>query len=347
MRWREEGKVVTVLAPMEDVTDTVFRRLVGLCGRPSILVTEFTSAEGMRAKGSEDVKQRLRFWKEEKPLVAQLWGTQPEAFLEAAAVVREMGFDGIDLNMGCPAAKIVKKGACAGLIEQPERAAAIIRATKEGAKDLPVSVKTRLGFREVKTLEWAGFLLDQGIDALILHARIAAQMSEGRARWEEIPQVVELRDRRAFRTAIIGNGDVQSVEEAEAKASVYGVDGVMIGRGIFGDLFLFHPSYRWKDLSERERLSLLVAHLRWFEAEWRGEKPFGLLKRFFKNYLGASEGLRPLLACLMESSRAEEVEPVIERSWADQREEAEERRLPPSFWKSLPPFCHVPRPLPW
>ena len=192
--WGGLRRPFSVLAPMEEVTDTVFRRVVGAVGAPDLSFTEFTNTDGLCSAGRPRIIGRLRFTPRERPLIAQIWGNNPEFYLRVAAEVREMGFDGIDINMGCPVRKVVIRGSCGGLIARPERAAELIAAAKEGAGTLPVSVKTRIGIDSPRAEEWLGFLLSQRIAALTVHGRTVAQQSEGHADWTAVGCAVRLRD---------------------------------------------------------------------------------------------------------------------------------------------------------
>src|SRR3989344_5899284 len=231
--WQSLTKPFFVLAPMDDVTDTVFRQVVAVVSKPNLFFTEFTNVDGLQSVGREKVLTRLQHQKTERPLIAQIWGLNPENFCKSAQDISKMDFDGIDLNMGCPEHGTVKKGACSALINNPELAAQIIAATKKGAGDLPVSVKTRIGFSEIQTEEWCGFLLKQDIAVLTVHGRTVKEMSKVPAHWDEIGKVVKLRDKMGLKTLIIGNGDVENREDGLKKVQEYGVDGIMIGRGIF------------------------------------------------------------------------------------------------------------------
>ena len=297
---------------MEDVTDTIFRRLVAGWGRPDVFVTEFASAEGMFSAGASKVLPRLVYTEEERPLVAQIWGRSPESMYRAAVFLRERGFDGIDLNMGCPVEKIVKKGCCSALIENPALAREQILATREGAGDLPVSVKTRIGFRHRQTEAWARHLLETGLDALVIHGRTAAEMSKVPADWSEIGRVVALRDAMGCETVIIGNGDVLSWEEAEEKHRLYGVDGVMIGRGIFRDPMVFSRQQRFLALSAKEKIGMLRLHVDGFLGRWGDSRPFAVMKKFFKVYIQGFRGAVELRAQLMLCETAAEVESLLD-----------------------------------
>jgi tRNA-dihydrouridine synthase len=230
----------TVLAPMEDVTDTVFRRLIGLWGAPDVFMSEFINSTELVHSKRRFAKQHAYLDSKEladlqRPLVAQIWGNEPEDYRQAIPRLLEAGFVGIDINMGCPAVKVVRRGSCAGLIDHPAQAGELIQAAQEACAVAPVSVKTRLGVKEKKTHEWAGFLLSRNLAALTIHGRIAAQMSEGEADWDEIASVVRLRDELGSTTRIIGNGDLRSREDLARRQKQSGVDGLMVGRGIFYD----------------------------------------------------------------------------------------------------------------
>jgi tRNA-dihydrouridine synthase len=303
--WSTLEKPIAVLAPMEDVTDTVFRQIVVRCGRPQVFFTEFTSTDGMCSAGREAVVHRLQYTEVERPIVAQIWGTVPEHHYEAARQVVAMGFDGIDLNMGCPVKKIVKNGACSALIDNPNLAAEIIRATREGAGPLPVSVKTRCGFRRWRTEDWCGFLLEQKPVVLTIHGRIAKDESKYPADWDEIGKVARLRDRMGSSTLVLGNGDVGSLKEIGAKSLRYGLDGVMVGRGILHYPYLFRdPEPRpWP---EQDRLELLLDHVTLYRDTWGDQKYYGRLKKFYKMYVSSFPEASELRNRMMETESVSE-----------------------------------------
>lgn len=295
---------------MEDVTDTVFRQIVISCGRPDVFFTEFTNTDGLLSKGREKVIKRFQYTRDERPLIAQIWGNVPEHYYEVAKQIGELGFDGIDINMGCPVNKVVGRGQCSGLISQPNLAVELIKAAQEGAGELPVSVKTRIGTNRVMTEEWFPVLLAQNLDALTVHGRTAKQKSLVPNDWSEIAKVVKLRDQINPRTVIIGNGDLKSVAEIYDKHSVYGVDGGMIGRGIFANPYLF-SGQSLHDKTILERLELLLRHVRLFDDTWGREKNFAVLKRYFKIYVSDFEGAAELRDQLMHTNNRAEVEEVI------------------------------------
>jgi tRNA-dihydrouridine synthase len=307
--WRALPRPCFILAPMEDVTDTVFRRIVVETGAPHLFVTEFVYVDGLMTRGRKAISRRFVHTDAEQPLIAQIWGIDPKNFYTAARQLAagEFGpFVGIDLNMGCPERNIVRRGACAGLIERPERAIDIIQATKAGAGDLPVSVKTRCGTARWVTEEWAGTLLEQDLAALTIHGRIAREMSTQPARWDEIARVVALRDATGKATRIIGNGDVASYGDGLDKARAAGVDGVMVGRGIFKNLWFFDPERDPATVSLRERLALLSRHIRLWQATWEGQKNFESLKKFYKTYLAGLPETADLVRALMLLHTADE-----------------------------------------
>jgi tRNA-dihydrouridine synthase len=239
---------------------------------------------------------------ERRPLVAQIWGSDPRQMELAARLCASRGFAGIDINMGCPVKKISKKGACSALIRFPALASELIAAAKVGAGNLPVSVKTRLGWSAPETEDWCGHLLNQDLAALTIHGRTVQQKSEGRADWNEIAKVAALRDAVAPATVLIGNGDVTR-NEASGLLATGRTDGLMVGRGIFADLGLFarqdyRPYVLW---SEAVKLDLLERHIRDHLSAWAGAKDYEKLKKFFKNYTVGFEGSLELRAQLMET----------------------------------------------
>lgn len=308
--WLDLPKPFLVLAPMDDVTDTVFRQIVAKTARPDVFFTEFTNVEGLNSPGREAMLKRLKFTETERPIVAQIWGLQPNNFYKSAQLINKLGFDGIDINMGCPDHTVTKNGCCSAQIENPKLAKEIIRAVQKGSGDLPVSVKTRLGFKDLKTEEWIGYLLDLGLEALTIHGRIAREMSKYPANWKEIGKVVKLRNQKGVKTLIIGNGDVKNYQEAMEKCQEYGVDGIMIGRGIFHDPWAFNHSQE-DHHSKEERLKLLLGHTQLFVSTWGKTENFSILKKFFKIYVNGFEGASDLRTELMGTNSLEEVEKIL------------------------------------
>ena len=302
----QKNKPLFIQAPMEDVTDTVFRRVLVRCGAPDIFFTEFTNVEGLRSVGRDRVIHRLHFTEAETPLIAQLWGDKPENYYSVAKELREPGFAGIDINMGCPVRKKVRRGACSGLINFPNHASEIIKATQEGAGDLPVSVKTRCGVATWVTEEWISHLLSHNLAAITLHGRIAKELSHFPARWDQIALAVKLRDELAPDTLLIGNGDVDSYQDGLEKMKTYSVDGVMIGRGIFANPWIFDPTVDPESIGIEERMDLLSYHVRLFEETWGNSKNFHLLKKFFKIYVHGLPNARELRDTLVRVENVDE-----------------------------------------
>ncbi len=281
--WQELPKPFTALAPLDGVTDFVFRQMITNIGKPDVLFTEFTSCEGLQSTGREKVAEHLLFLPNEQPIVAQIWGTHPESFYKTAQYIKKLGFSGIDINMGCPVGDIIKDGACSGLIKNPILAADIIKATKKGADGLPISVKTRIGFEKKDVERWIGFLLQQKLAVLTVHLRTVGELSKVPAHWELMPQIMEMRNTYAQETLIIGNGDITSIKEIHEKYTEYGCDGFMIGRGIFANPWLFNQSK--SDITIARRFETFLQHIRLYEKTWGERKNFANLKKFCKVYI--------------------------------------------------------------
>jgi tRNA-dihydrouridine synthase len=309
--WKELPRPFTVLAPLDGVTDVVFRQMVVKMGKPDVLFTEFTMTEGLFSHGHERVMQRLMFNPNEQPVVAQIWGTKPEMFFKTAQLVRELGFTGIDINMGCPDRTVIRGGACSALIKNPTLAAEIIQATKEGAGGLPLSVKTRIGFERKLLEEWIGFLLKQDLATLTVHLRTVAEQSKVPAHWELMPQIMELRKEIAPNTIIVGNGDILSLDEIKEKYEQYGCEGYMVGRGIFANPWMFNPKINIHEVTVQQRISLYLEHINEFEKTWQGQHHFALLKKFGKTYINTFPESASFREKLMLSKDIEELKEVL------------------------------------
>jgi len=299
---------------MDDVTDTVFRQIVLSTAAPDLFFTEFVNVDGLMSPGRGKLLKKLRFVSEERSLIAQLWGLKPENFRSVAeqiadgTIARELGlpagcnFVGVDLNMGCPAKSEVQNGACSALIRTENRqlASDIIEATREGLGGrLPLSVKTRLGFNEVD-MSWFEFLLGKDLDMLTVHGRTRKEMSKVPARWELIGQVRELRDKLAPQTLLVGNGDVMDRAQGEELAAQYGLDGIMIGRGIFHDPYAFAKNSPWEAKTKAERLALYHRQVALFAETWQDrERNIKTLNRFCKVYINGFDGAKELREQLM------------------------------------------------
>lgn len=309
---------------MADVTDASFRRLFAQYGKPDVTWTEFVSADGLvRAPDDNpDVNgitskgkllRDLLYTDAERPIVAQLFSSKPEMMEQAAALVQSLGFDGIDINMGCPDKNIEKQGCGAAMIKNPTRAGEIIAAAKRGAPKLPISVKTRIGFNRLEEFEpWVRFLLEQDIACLTLHWRTRKEMSLVPAHWEYAPHAVALRNEIAPHTVLLGNGDVTSRHDAEQKCLETGVDGVMVGRGIFGNPWFFNRHIsRDTDISIAERLSVMIEHTKLFE-ELLPHKNFATMKKHYKAYVEGFDGAKELRLALMEAENSGEVAQIVQ-----------------------------------
>lgn len=309
--WQELPRPFFVLAPMEDVTDVVFRHVVSEAGRPDVFFTEFTnSVSYCHPEGRNSVRGRLTFTEDEQPMVAHIWGDEPKYFREMSIGMAKEGFSGIDINMGCPVPNVAGNGRGSGLIKRPEVAAELIEAAKAGG--LPVSVKTRLGYLKVdEWKEWLTHLLKQDIANLSIHLRTKKEMSKVDAHWELIPEIVELRNEIAPHTLITINGDIPDRKTGLELAEKYGVDGVMIGRGIFHNPYAFEKEPR--EHSSKELLELFRIHLDLFDMYTVDEpRAFKPLRRFFKIYVKGIRGASDLRAQLMETETTNDVRALLD-----------------------------------
>ncbi|MFC0046417.1 tRNA dihydrouridine synthase [Metabacillus iocasae] len=310
--WRELPRPFFVLAPMEDVTDVVFRHVVSEAGRPDVFFTEFTNSDSYcHPDGIDSVRGRLLFTEDEQPMVAHIWGDNPDYFRRMSIGMAELGFKGIDINMGCPVPNVATRGKGSGLILRPDVAAELIQAAKAGG--LPVSVKTRIGFHEIDEWEaWLTHVLKQDIANLSIHLRTRDEMSDVPAHWELIPAIKELRDRIAPDTLLTINGDIPDRQKGLELAEQYGIDGVMIGRGIFKNPFAFEKEP--KEHSSKEYLDLLRLQLdlqdQYAEVVPR---PITKLHRFFKIYVKGFRGAGELRNQLMNTKSTDEVRALLDR----------------------------------
>ena len=297
-----------VLAPMDDVTDTVFRQIIADCAAPDLFFTEFVNVDGLQSPGREKLLKKLQFNDIERPIIAQLWGKQPENFYKTAKEIVAMGFDGVDLNMGCPVKAVVKNGACAALINNRELTGEIIAAVREGVGEhFPVSVKTRVGLKVVD-MSWIEYLLKQKLNMLTVHGRTAAQMSKVPANWDLIGQARQLRDELSPTTAIVGNGDVMSRTQGLELAKKHKLDGIMIGRGIFNDPFVFAEQSSWDNYTRQHRIDLFAKHVKLFAKTWQpGERAIHTLNKFCKIYINGFDGAKELREKLMQASSSDEL----------------------------------------
>lgn len=359
---RDKSKPILCLAPMADVTDSAFRFIIAknsknitphqkVQGSPLslstfVMWTEFVSADGLvlaHEAGRQKLLKDLEYSEIERPIVAQLFGSRPENMHKAAKLVASLGFDGLDINMGCPDKSIEKQGAGAAMIKNPKLAREIIRAAKAGVLEyanetgkepIPVSVKTRLGYNKDELEEILPELLAEEPAVITIHARTRKEMSKVPARWERIKRAVEIRDitprpplnlrggsenpspvyRRGeggevVKTLIFGNGDVESIADAYQKAEETGCDGVMLGRAIFGNPFLFAN----KIPTPKEKLTALVEHIKLFDQNLGTTKSFSVMKKHFKAYLAGIPDVSNLKDELMQSEGAPQAVDALEK----------------------------------
>ncbi len=303
-------KPFTSLAPMEDVTDVVFRQVIAEAERPDLFYTEFTNTKSLDHElGKFSALQRLNFLPKEQPIVAQIWGSEPEYFAKAGYKLKEMGYQAIDINTGCPDKAVVKSGGGSGLIQNPELTAKIIQAAKESG--LPVSVKTRLGYSKVEEWKnWIKFLLEQDIPLLTIHLRTRKEMSKVDAHYELIPEILALRDQIAPQTLIAINGDIRDKKHILELYKKYKFDGAMIGRGVFSNPFCFTD----KNPEKEELLKLFKLHLDLFDkSNTNGERKYAPLKKFFKIYINNFNGAKELRNALMKTKNTEEAREVLKK----------------------------------
>jgi len=335
--WQKLNKPIVALAPMEAVTDVVFREIFARYGKPrtseavrggpDVMFTEFVNVDGLlHPTGFERLKIDLAYTEAQRPIVAQIWGRDPEKFFGAAKIIAAMGFDGIDINFGCPQDKEISQKTCAALIREPELAGEIILATLEGARSqtshtieyeklgvkggLPVSVKTRLGYSKADEMEgWISHLLKYPIAALSIHARTKQEKSAVPARWEKVAEAVKIRDSLSSKTLIIGNGDIKSREELFARIRDTGCDGVMVARGAFGNPWIFRTDNYQPTV--KERLDVMLEHAEGFVSTFKGQKSFVTMRKNFKAYANGFPGAHELRAKLMETTNVEEVRIIV------------------------------------
>lgn len=359
-----------VLAPMDDVTDTVFRQIVAEAAAPDLFFTEFVNVDGLQSPGRPRLLPKLQFTKKETPLIAQVWGKKPENYYKTVkeivdgtlaheannAMQREDGdaeqgrsearsdaymairkasteasdaamrsklsqadssaerqvkaipnFAGVDINMGCPVKKVVKDGCCSALILDRGLAGEIIQATKDAAGDFPLSVKTRLGYKEVD-MSWIEFLLQQKLNMLTIHCRTVKQMSKVPAQWEYMKEIKRMRDELSPTTLLVINGDIKNRQHGEELVKKYGLDGAMIGRGIFHDPYAFAKKSLWQDLTDTQKKELYTKHVKLFAKTWKNnQRKVQTLNKFCKIYINDFPGASELRDKLMHAHDIEEL----------------------------------------
>lgn len=308
--WEKLPKPFFALAPMADVTDAAFRRIIAKYGKPDVTWTEFVSVEGLCSPGREVLLRDFMFTDAERPIVAQIFGSTPEKFFKVAELIHKLGFDGIDINMGCPDRNVEKQGGGASMMKNPSLAQEVIAATKEGGKGLPVSVKTRVGYNKVELDTWLPKLLEMKLAAITIHARTRKEMSLVPANWDHVARAVEIA--RGTGTLIIGNGDVKDLDDARAKAAATGADGIMLGRAIFGNPFLFQ-GLPLESASLSERFRIMLEHTRLFEELLGDIKNFAIMKKHYKAYVNGFDGAKELRVELMAADSVDQIEKLVNR----------------------------------
>lgn len=314
--WNKLTKPFFVMAPMADVTDVAFRSLVYKHGAPDVFWTEFVSADGLyhtreiqKMKDSENpLMNNLLIGEGQHPIIAQIFSNKPEMIAYATKLVADLGFDGVDLNMGCPDRAVEKQGCGSAMIKTPEVAREIIRAAKE-ASMLPVSVKTRVGYNKESLDEWLPVLLEEAPVAITIHLRTRKEMSLVPAHWDLMKKAVEIRNRINPEVLLIGNGDITSIEEGKRLILESGCEGVMIGRGMFGNPWVF-AGRKYEDTSLQEKLSALVELAHDFE-KITPRKSFAILKKHIKAFVTGFPGAAELRAKLMDAESADALETII------------------------------------
>lgn len=312
--WTKLHKPISVLAPMADVTDCAFREIIAKYGKPDVFWTEFVSADGLaHPVAREKLLIDLKYSKNEHPIVAQIFGGKIENIKTAARLCKDLGFDGVDINMGCPDKSIEKQCAGASLIKNPQLAKEIIQAAKEGAEGIPISVKTRIGYNKSEIETWIRELLSQDIAVLTVHLRTRKEMSDVPAHWDLMKRVVEIRNEMKVDTLIFGNGDVIDIQDAKRKCEETGCDGVMLGRAIFGNPFLFAGKFP----TVEEKLKVMIEHTKLFEEMLGQHKNFAIMKKHYKAYVNGfpatagRDGAKELRMKLMEAENATQVENIV------------------------------------
>lgn len=332
---KKEKRPIYALASMANVTDAAFRRMIAKYGKPDVMWTEFVSCDGVCSRGKKNLMLDLIFDKSERPIVVQFFGAKPENFYKCALLAQKLGFDGIDINMGCPDRGVIRQGAGSALIKDPKLAQKIIKETIRGAGKLPVSVKTRIGFNEMEYKRWIPYLLKMDIAALTIHGRTKKEMSDVPAHWDIISDIVKMRNKLKGKTLIIGNGDVVSLADAQGKYEKYGVepvrnyarakraqgaygrtifnglDGVMVGRAMFGTPWFFSDSWRTKKISLKLKLKLALEHTKLFEKIFKGKKHFEIMKKHYKAYVSGFDNAKKMRIRLMTVKSLEEAKKVL------------------------------------
>ncbi len=303
--WHSLPRPFFILAPMANVTDAAFRHVIATHGKPDVFYTEFVSADGLDSAGREALLIDLKYSEIERPIIAQIFSAKPDKVFEAAKLIAELGFDGIDINMGCPDKNVMKQKAGAALIKQPDLARELMRAAKLGAPNLPLSIKTRIGDGRNILSEWLPVLLKEKPAAIIIHARTRKEMSKVPARWDTIKEAVDIA--KGSGVLIVGNGDVLDLADGRAKVEATGCDGVMLGRAIFGNPWLFAE----KVPNVKEKLEAMLEHTKLFDELLGAHKSFHIMRKHYKAYANGFDGAKELRVQLMATENVADVEKIV------------------------------------
>lgn len=320
--WATFDRPIFCLAPMADVTDAAFRHVIAKRGKPDVFFTEFVSCDGLCSRGLPNLMKYLYFDPSERPIVAQIFGDKPDTHFKAAQMCKEMGFDGVDINMGCPVKTVTKTGCGAAMINTPDLAKEIIQATIEGAAPLPVSVKTRIGWNEIVLEEWLGHLLEAEPVVITLHLRTRKEMSKVDAHWDQMPRAVEMAKDKP--TLILGNGDIRSLDHADELIAQTGIDGAMLGRAIYANPWLFNRQVDPGSIRLEDRFEVMLEHAHMYEAVFQGEKNFALMRKHLLCHAAGFYGCKDLRQRLESIECAADVFDAIDwfkREYGDRVEE--------------------------
>ena len=318
-RAAQHNRPIICLAPMADVTDQVFRHMIAKYSRmgqenggPDVMWTEFVSCDGLCSPGREVLQHDLVYGEGERPIVAQLFTSNPDNMRKAVTICRELGFDGVDINMGCPVGTIVDQGAGSAMILRPDLAVAVIKAAQEAAGDMPVSIKTRIGFNKIEYKDWLPHILSCNIPALTIHLRTRKEMSAVDAHWDLYKEIKEFCNDISPETIIIGNGDVKDLADAQQKHDDINIqaEAIMIGRGVFGKPWAFDWLIK-NDFPLKEKLKIMLEHTRLYEEKLGHIKSFAIMKKHFKAYVNGFDGAKELRVKLMEANNYKEVESIV------------------------------------
>lgn len=303
--WKTLKKPITVLAPMHDVTDYVFREILSEICKPDVMYTEFTNTDALFSNGQGKALLNLKYSQRQRPIVAQVWGADPDSMRKAGSLINGLGFDGLDINMGCPDKSVYSANAGSALIGNFVLAEKLIKAARKGCGGLSISIKTRLAQTHDQTCEWISFLLKQDIQALVVHARTRKQMYGGLADWGTLKVLAKLKNETTPEIVFIGNGDVKSYDEVLVKQRTCDVDGVMIGRAILSNPYVFSKDSNSTAINLKKGLALLKRHTELYQSTWGSEKNFNNIKKFIKMYINGFDGAGKIRAELMNTTNYE------------------------------------------